>query len=441
MNELDFKVSIKNIIKFSLPSIIAMIISSIYSIVDGIVASNYISNEAFASVNIIYPIVGMLIAIGTMIGAGTIAIVSTKMGMNKNKEARENLSQSIIFTIILSIVLSALLYIFRNEIVLLLGANRDISKLCVEYMKPIILFLPMIILQIEFSYYFVANGKPNLSLISSIIGGMTNVILDILFTKFLHLGVSSIAMASGIGYTIGAMMGLIYFLIKKTNILYLVKPKFDKKVLIKSLTNGSSEMVTNISSSITTVLFNSIMMKHLGVNGVSAIGIMVYIDFVLVALGLGYAQGISPIIGYNYGKKDKNSLHLVIKNSFILCTIFSILLAILVFIFKESLIEIFARKGTEVYKIALYGISIYFLSYLFKIINVFISAMFTALSNGKVSAFLSCIRTLILIVIFVLLFVKLFGINGLWYALPTAELLALFIGIFFVKRYKKVYNY
>lgn len=217
--------------------------------------------------------------------------------------------------------------------------------------------------------------------------------------------------------------------------------ELDCKILLKTLTNGSSELVTNTSSSITTILFNTIMMRYLGVNGVSAIGMMLYIDFILIALGLGYAQGVSPIIGYNYGKKDYDNLHLVIKNSFIICSILSIILTILVFLFKENLIQIFAKKTTEVYEIALYGISIYFISYLFKILNVFTSAMFTALSNSNVSAILLFVRTLLLIVIFVLLFVKLFGVNGIWYALPTAEFVALIIGIIFFKKYKKIYNY
>lgn len=216
--------------------------------------------------------------------------------------------------------------------------------------------------------------------------------------------------------------------------------ELDCKILLKTLTNGSSELVTNTSSSITTILFNTIMMRYLGVNGVSAIGMMLYIDFILIALGLGYAQGVSPIIGYNYGKKDYDNLHLVIKNSFIICSILSIILTILVFLFKENLIQIFAKKTTEVYEIALYGISIYFISYLFKILNVFTSAMFTALSNSNVSAILLFVRTLLLIVIFVLLFVKLFGVNGIWYALPTAEFVALIIGIIFFKKYKKIYN-
>lgn len=217
--------------------------------------------------------------------------------------------------------------------------------------------------------------------------------------------------------------------------------ELDCKILLKTLTNGSSELVTNTSSSITTILFNTIIMRYLGVNGVSAIGMMLYIDFILIALGLGYAQGVSPIIGYNYGKKDYDNLHLVIKNSFIICSILSIILTILVFLFKENLIQIFAKKTTEVYEIALYGISIYFISYLFKILNVFTSAMFTALSNSNVSAILLFVRTLLLIVIFVLLFVKLFGVNGIWYALPTAEFVALIIGIIFFKKYKKIYNY
>lgn len=440
MNELDFKINIKNIIKFCLPSIIAMVISSIYSVVDGFVAANYISNDSFASVNIVYPIVGMLIAIGTMIGTGTTAIVSASMGMNKNKEARAYLSQSIIFTILLSLILITILYIFKEKIVFFLGANNNVSSLCLKYLKPLIFFSPMIMLQIEFGYYFVANGKPNLGLISSTIGGVSNIILDIVFTKYFHLGISSIAVASGIGYTIGAVIGILYFILNRKNNLYLVKPKLDCKILLKTLTNGSSELVTNISLSITTILFNTIMMRYLGVNGVSAIGMMLYIDFILIALGLGYAQGVSPIIGYNYGKKDYDNLHLVIKNSFIICSILSIILTILVFLFKENLIQIFAKKTTEVYEIALYGISIYFISYLFKILNVFTSAMFTALSNGKVSAILSFVRKLLLIVIFVLLFVKLFGVNGIWYALPTAEFVALIIGIIFFKKYKKIYN-
>lgn len=383
----------------------------------------------------------MLIAIGTMIGTGTVAIVSAKIGMNKNKEARQNLSQNIIFTILLSLALIIILYIFKKEIILFLGANKKIYNPCIEYLKPLIFFIPMIILQIEFGYYFVANGKPNLGLISSIIGGSINVVLDILFTKYMHLGISSIAIASGIGYTIGTAIGLSYFILNRKNNLYLEKPKWDNKVLLNVLINGSSELVTNISSSLTTILFNIIMMKYLGVNGVSAIGMMIYIDFILVAIGLGYAQGISPVIGYNYGKDNKTNLHLVVKNSFIICSVFSILLTLLVFIFKGNLIEIFATKQTEVYEIALYGISIYFISYLFKILNVFTSALFTALSNGKISALLSFIRTLVLIVLFVLLFVKLFGIDGLWYALPTAELVSLIIGLIFIKKYRKIYNY
>lgn len=441
MNELDFKINIKNIIKFAIPCIISMLITSVYSIVDGIVASNYISNEAFASVNIVYPVVGTLIAIGTMIGTGTSAIVSAKMGMNKDKEARENLSLNIAFSCILSFILMVILFIFKDKIVLFLGANQDIVGLCIQYLTPMILFIPMIILQVQFGNYFVANGKPKLGLLSSIIGGSINIILDVVFTKYLHLGINSVAIASGMGYTIGAMIGLIYFAINKKNSLYLVKPKMDKKVLVKTLINGSSEMVTNISSSITTVLFNTIMMKYLGVNGVSAIGMMMYLDFILIALGLGYSIGVAPVISYNYGKKDNDNLHLIIKDSFIISGVLSIISALGVFIFKKNLIGIFASEGTEVYKIALYGISIYFISYMFKILNTFISAMFTALSNGKISAFLSFMRTLVLIVVLVLLFVKLFGINGLWFALPTAEVIALIIGFVFIKKYKKVYNY
>lgn len=394
---LDKKITLKSIAVFVAPSIIMMIFMSIYSIVDGIVAARFVNTDAFAAINIVYPLLSIVIAIGTMFGTGATAIVSLLLGAKKEQEARQKLTFVVCVTVLTGIVIAVIIMLCLRPILLALGADESIYQYCYDYAFPQIFILPFIILQLQFQYYYVAEGKPSLGMITTIIGGVVNIVLDCLLTAVFQMGVTGVAIASGLGYTLSALIGLVYFWNNKKGTLYFVKPVVDYKMLFRTMANGSSEMVSNLSASVTTILFNVVMMHYIGKDGVAAMGVVLYLDFILISASLGFSAGVAPLI------------------------------------------LLFAGRGSEVFTLAVTGMLIYAFSYLLKPINVYYSAMFTAYSNGGVSAFLSLMRTLVLIVLTVLTFVWLFGIVGIWYAVPVAEFVSFLIGRVAVGKYKKAY--
>lgn len=440
-NSLEKDINLLSVLKFTFPSIIMMLIMSLYTVVDGTFVSNLVGTDAFSAVNIVYPLMNFTIGIGTMFGTGTTAIVSIKLGEGRKKEANQNFTFIILFSTVFSIIISILCLVFLEDLIYIMGSNKEIYKYCYDYAFPLIFFFTANMLQLQFQTLYVADGKPYIGLITTIIGGLTNLVLDYIFIAKFNMGISGAAIATGLGYLIPSLYGIFYFLLNKNGNLHFEKPKIDWRVLIYAAANGSSEMVSCLSTSVTTFLFNIIMMRLVGQNGVAAIAILLYLDFVLVAISLGYSIGIAPLFSYNYGCGNKSKIKSLYKISVGFCAVIGITMTMGTVIFVEQLASIFTSKGTIVYELAVTGLGIYAFSYLFKGYNIFSSSMFTAFGNGKISAILSFVRTFVFLVVCLILLSIIFKVTGVWYSSPLAELLAFLISILFTFKYKSNYHY
>lgn len=440
-NQLELRITAPNVLKFTFSSIIMMVIMSLYTVVDGTFVSRLIGTDAFSAVNIIYPLLSLTVGIGAMFGSGLTALVSIKLGAGRKKEACENLTFIVLFAIAFGFVLAVLSFLFIDPIIYALGSNEQIYPYCRDYVLPLLLFFPANILQLQFQSLYVADGKPQIGLGVTIIGGLTNIILDYIFIAVLDMGIAGAAWGTGLGYSIPAVYGLCYFAFNKKGNLYFVKPKSDFKVLVKAAVNGSSEMVSNLSTSVTTLLFNVIMMRLLGQNGVAAISILLYLDFVMVAVSLGYSMGTAPLFSFNYGRGNEENLKKLFSISLKFCAVFGIAVTAGSILLARPLTAIFTSPGTEVYELAVTGLKIYAFNYLFKGFSLFSSAMFTAFGDGRVSAILSFLRTLVFLTATLLGLSALFGVTGVWFASPVAELMAFALSIFYIWKSRKVYGY
>ncbi len=438
---LGFKINIKTILKFTLPAIFTMVVMSLYVVVDGIMVSAFIGTDAFSAVNIVYPIINLFVAFGTMFGAGGTAIIAKKIAEKDGKNAREIFSFVMLFGFLFSLLASFVISIFIQPIIYFLGSDDTIYTYCYDYASKIIIFLPLIVPQIIYQSIFPANGKPLLGLISTIGGGVVNIVFDYIFICVFDMGISGAGLATGLGYCLSASFGTLYFLFNKKGNIHFTVPKPNFSALLKTCANGSSEMVTNLAIAITTVLFNVIMMNHYGSDGVAAISAVLYCDFILISIAVGYSLGIAPIVAFNYGARQPQKLNSVIRISLIINLAIGVLTAIITMIFAKPMCSLFTENNAYVLEIATFGMRIFAFSYVFKCINIFISSMFTALSNGKISAFLSLLRTLVFRCACTLALVAIFGINGLWFALPIAELLGIVISLIFVFALKNKYGY
>lgn len=440
-HSLNQKITVGSIFKFTLPSIIMMIFMSLYTMVDGVFVSRLINTDALSAVNIAYPLISIFVAIGTMFGTGLTAIVAKKIGEGKKQEARENFSFVLIVAVFIGIILCLICQFFVKDIVNILGANDVIYPYALDYLSTLLWFSPISIIQLAYQYLFVANGKSKIGLIVTILGGIANIVLDYVFISIFGMGIKGAAIATGIGYSIPAIYGTIYFIVKRHLNIYFVKPKKDLNVLLKSMTNGSSEMVTNLAMSITTFLYNLVMVRTLGQDGVAAITMVLYMDFLLVAISLGYSMGVAPLISYNYGCQNNKKLKKIFKISIIFSVVLGVTTTVLTTLFAEQLIGLFTKKGEYVFDLAVSGLYLYAIGYIFKGVNIFSSAMFTAFSNGKISAILSFTRTLVFLVITILGLGYLFGVTGVWSAVSVTEFLSILLSAFFLIRYKDKYNY
>lgn len=434
------RITLPFLIRFTLPSIIVMVFTALYTIVDGFFVSNFVNTDALSAVNIVYPVINIVYAIGLMFGTGLTAIVARKMGEGKREEACRVFSFVSLSAALFGLLLTAVSFFGLDGIIRLLGSNDELFGYCRDYALTILPFFPCSILQLVFQNMMVADGHPGLGLMTSLAGGLTNMVLDYLFIVPFHMGIAGAALATGIGYCVPTTVGLIYFALNHKGVRF-VSPRPQWRDLLHSVTNGSSEMVSNLSISVTTFLFNIIMMRTLGQDGVAAITIVLYLDFLLVSINLGYSMGVAPLISYNYGAQDHEKLKKLFRLSIFLLTGFSVLVTVGALLFPGPLASVFAQPGTDVYRFAVRGLLIYAISYLFKGYNIFSSAMFTAFSDGKTSAFLSFLRTFLFLVACTLGMTALFGADGVWLAAPAAELLALAVTVFCFAKFRHVYHY
>lgn len=433
--------TLKKLIQFVLPSIIMMIFTSIYSVVDGLFVSNYAGKTALAAINLILPLLMGLSALGFMIGTGGSAIVAKTLGEGKKKEANEYFSMLVYITLgggILLAILGALIVPF---IATALGATGELHRDCVIYARITFISMPAFMLQNVFQSFFVAAEKPKLGLGVIVTAGLTNMVLDYLFVGVLGYGLIGAAVATVCGEMIGGFFPILYFGRKNSSLLRLGKTHFNGAILRKTCTNGSSELMTNLSSSIVNSLYNIQLMKLAGQDGVAAYGTIMYVNFIFLAIFFGYSIGSAPIVSYHYGAGNHAELKNLFKKSLTLISTWGILLVLLAQLLAHPLSMLFVGYDAALLAMTEHGFRIYGLVYLISGFNIFGSSFFTALNNGGVSAAISFLRTLLFQVAAVTLLPILFGINGIWSSISVAELLTLCVTVTFFLTQKKKYHY
>lgn len=430
----------KDILKYTISPIIMMIFTALYTMADGMFSSIFIGTDALSSINIVYPYISLIIAMGVMLGVGGSAIVGKKLGENNSKGAKESFTQIIVIASIIGIAISLLARIFINPLIRFLGASDILYQYTYDYLKIISIFSVFNLLQQTFQMLFITAGKPKVGLTVTVIGGSINIVFDYIFIHLMNMGIEGAAFATIMGQTFIALYGFIYFSIKKETI-HFTKFQFNIREAVKVFANGSSEMVTNMSVSIVTLLFNITMLKLLGEDGVAAVTIILYLQFLFSSIFIGFSNGIAPIESYFYGSRESDKLKRVFRNCMTLILIFSISMLILAYLASGTIISIFADKGTNVYNITLSGGYLFYLCFIFQGFNIYASSLFTALSNGKISAFISFTRTLLFTSISMMILPSIIGVNGVWLSVPIAEVLTIIISIIFLLKYKRQYKY
>ena len=431
----------KKLLRFTLPTIAMMIFTSIYDVVDGFFISNFVGETAFASLNLIYPFVMIFSVVGLMLGVGGSALVAFTIGTGDEKKARELFSMFVYLSIAMGIVFTIIGFIFAEPVARFLGANEEMLPYCVLYGKICFVGITPLILQIMFHSFFVTAQKPRLGFFITVGAGLTNMFLDWLFVVVLKLGLAGAAWASVTSMIVGGVLPVIYFLLPNSSLLRLGKTKFYPRELRKAATNGSSEFVSNISLSFVGMLYNFQLMKYVGQAGVAAYGVVTYTNFIFLGCFIGYSIGMIPVIGYNYGSKNKKELENVFKRSMKLIMISSVFMAAISMFAAKFLAGIFVSNNPALLTMTTKAIRIYSISYLFSGINLFGSSFFTGLNNGKVSALISFMRVLVLQVFFVLILPMLFSVNGIWMSIIMAELCAMIITISCLVKYRDKYGY
>lgn len=431
MNKLSQDFHLYSLIKFALPTIVMMLFMGLYTIGDTVFVSRFVNTDALSALNIVCPVINIIVGLGTMLATGGNAVVACKMGEGNELRAAKDFTLIVCAGILFGFFTALLGILFIDDIIWGLGASQVLFPYCRQYLFILLLFTPASMLQVLFQSLIVTAGRPGLGMTLSIGAGAFNVMLDYIFMVPLKMGVAGSALGTGIGYLIPSIIGIAFFARNKNGLRF-HKPQFDFPVLVKSCSNGFSEMVSQIAAAVTTFLFNLIMMQLLGENGVAAITIIIYSQFLMTALYIGFSMGVAPVISYNYGRKDSRRL----KKLFQICYLFIGTVSILVFLaamlLGPSLVNIFSPKGTPVYGIAKQGFRIFPYSFLFCGINIFTSAAFTALSDGKHSAIISALRTFIFITAALLILPQALGVTGVWLAIPLAEFVTVFFSAAFM---------
>lgn len=429
------------ILKLVAPSIAMMVFVSIYGVIDGLFVSNFVGKTPFAAVNLIMPFLMVLGALGFMIGTGGSAIVSQTLGEGDKDKANRYFSFLVYVTFILGVVLAVLGEIFLPDIALFLRADESMLPYCVSYGRIIILALPFFMLQNVFQSFFTTAEKPALGFIVTVIAGFTNIIFDAVFVAGLSLGVEGAAVATCMSQAVGALIPIVYFSRKNNSLLRIGKTKCEFKMFLKTCANGSSEFVTNISVSVVSMIYNSRLMDMAGENGVSAYGVIMYVNFIFIAVLSGYAIGIAPVIGYNYGSRNNDELKNVFKKSLFLMAVFGVVLTLLAVGFSHPLAKLFVGYDESLFIMTKNALRIYSIGFIIMGFSIFGSAFFTALGNGIVSALISFLRTFIFQIAAVIILPMILDLTGIWLSVPVSELFAFLITIFFFAKMRKKYGY
>ncbi len=431
----------KKLLTFTLPSITMMIFTSIYGVVDGFFVSNFVGETAFVAVNFIMPVLMILGAVGFMFGSGGSALIAKTMGQGDIKKANKLFSMFVYVTSVCGIILAITGIMFLRPMASLLGAEGEMLEYCVTYGTVILSALPFYMLQYEFQSFMVTAEKPGLGLAVTVAAGMTNIVLDALFTAVFQWGLVGAAAATALSQTVGGVIPLIYFARPNKSILYLCKTNFDGHSLLKACANGSSELMSNISMSIVSMLYNIQLLAYAGEAGVAAYGVLMYVNMIFLAVFIGYSVGVAPVIGYHYGAENHAELKSLFGKSLKITFIFSVVMFLLSELLGKPLALIFVGYNDALVDMTVHAFAIYSFSFLFAGFAIFGSSFFTALNNGLVSALISFLRTLVFQVAAVLIFPIFWELDGIWLSIVAAEVMAVIVTTVFVFAMRKKYRY
>ena len=432
-------VTLKNIMKFAVPTIAMTVFMSFYTMVDGLFVSNLIGTNGLSAINLTAPIIQLVTAISTMLATGGSAVIMKKMGEQKSEEAKEDFTFLILVNVLVGVIMCGIGYLAMEHIFAAMDLSPHVEGYCVEYLSRYLIFTVPILLMNNFTLYMIASEKATLSLVCSVTGGVLNMILDYLFIAVFDMGISGAAIATGLGYSVTAVAGVIVFSRKK-NLLHFKKPVFRFRVLASAASNGCSEMATALVTGIVTMMFNWTMLHYVGEDGVAAVTIIMYVLMFASSLYTGYSYGVAPMLSYYYGEQNHDKLKKLIAVSLKVITVISALTVVASFFLTRPLVSIFARPDNPVYDLAVTGNRICTIALLFIGFNIFASGMFTALSNGIVSAVLAFSRSFVFMLITMIVLPIILGVNGIWLATPMAELMALALSAFMFLKHRKIWN-
>lgn len=431
----------KKLLRFTLPSIIMLVFTSVYGVVDGFFVSNYVGKTPFTAVNFIMPFLMILGSFGFMFGTGGGALIAKTMGEGKTEKAERIFSLIVYASAACGIILAVLGILFIRPLASALGAQGQLLEDSITYGRIILLAIPAFILQYEFQCLFSTAEKPTLGLYVTIAAGITNIILDALFVAVLRLGIQGAAAATALSQCVGGIVPLIYFARPNSSTLHLGKTKFDKKSLAKTCINGSSELMSNISMSVVSMLYNVQLLKYAGEDGVAAYGVLMYVSLIFQSVFIGYSVGTAPIIGYQYGAQNHSELKGLRKKSLTLIGIFAVVMFALSSLLAKPLSLIFVSYDEALLNLTVRAFSIFSFSFLFSGFAIFGSSFFTALNNGLISAAISFMRTLVFQIAAVLIFPLFWQVDGIWLSIVAAEVMAVTVTMIFMQVNRKKYRY
>lgn len=440
-SSLDGKITTGGLLRFAAPTVFSMILMEIFGIIDGLFVVRLIGTDALSAVNITFPIILLSIALGMMFSSGGSALVARRLGQKRERTARRNFSLIALTAFAGGGAVAAVGLAFLKPLLYFLGTDDALFDLCREYAATVLAFMPLTLLGCVFFMFYIARGKAGLGMVVNASAGLINAVLDYVFIAKCGMGLKGAALATGIGYSMTGLFGVFYFWLNRRGSLYFEKPEWSPYVLIKACFNGASEMVSNVSVCVVTVLLNNIVMRLAGSDGVAAITVVLYMQTSLMSVCFGYSMGISPIVSYNYGKRETARLKKIFAISLKMLAAVSVCVFLFCDAFAGNLVGLFVDGGTSVHAMALRGLRLFSFAFLFMGTNVFASALFTALSNGKVSAVLSFCRTLVFVVAALLILPPLFEMTGVWIAIPCAEALSFALSLFGFWKYGKVYRF
>ena len=441
MIQLSDHFNYKRLLLFTLPSIAMLIFTSVYGVVDGFFVSNYAGKTPFAAVNLIYPFLMILGSIGFMFGTGGSALISLTMGEGKGRKANEIFSMNIFVSALAGVILAILGIVFLPSVSGLVGAEGEWLSQCILYGRIVLIALPFYVLQFEFQCLFATAQKPKLGLFVTLAAGVTNMVLDALFVAIFSWGAAGAAAATALSQVVGGLVPVIYFAGKNTSLLRLVRFRFDGKALGKTCTNGSSELMSNISMSIVSMMYNVQLMNYAGENGIAAYGVLMYVSMIFQAVFLGYSVGTAPVIGYHYGAHNIDELKGLLKKSSVLIGLFSVCMFGAGELLSRLLAVLFVGYDKMLLDMTVHAFAIFSFSFLCSGFAIFGSSFFTALNDGLTSALISFLRTLVFQVTAVIIFPVFWALDGIWWSVVAAEVMAVAVTILFLIGKRKKYQY